>query len=275
MTEGAISYGKEEPLVSVLMTVFNREKYIAEAIESVLASTYANFELIVVDDCSTDKSVEIAQSYASKDSRVSLYINENNVGDYPNRNKAAAYAKGKYVKYLDSDDAIFDWGLAYCVEQMEKHPGAALGTLCFEEKKDGVYTSATIIEEHFFKQELLNIGPSATIFRRDAFEKMGYFDVQFGIASDVYVNVKLAAIYPVVMLSREFFFYRKHEGQQQHNSFFSYMPCNFLLKQHLLKEGILPLNMALNCSRYLLYSLIELRVHQKCLPVYLRKHFGV
>lgn len=67
---------KKQPLLSVLMTAFNREKYIAEAIESVLASTYTNFELIIVDDCSKDNTVNIAKSYEQKDQRVKVYINE-------------------------------------------------------------------------------------------------------------------------------------------------------------------------------------------------------
>ena len=67
---------EDSPLVSVLMTAYNREKYIAEAIESVLASTYTNFELIIVDDCSTDKTVEIAKSYEVKDNRIKVYIND-------------------------------------------------------------------------------------------------------------------------------------------------------------------------------------------------------
>ena len=61
-----------KPLVSVLMTAYNREQYLAEAIESVLASTFTHFELIIADDCSTDRTVEIAKSYASRDSRVSI-----------------------------------------------------------------------------------------------------------------------------------------------------------------------------------------------------------
>ena len=64
------------PLVSVLMTSFNREKYIGEAIESVLASTYTNFELIITDDRSTDNTVTIAKTFGSKDQRVKLFINE-------------------------------------------------------------------------------------------------------------------------------------------------------------------------------------------------------
>ena len=91
-------------LVSVLMTSFNREKYIAEAIESVLASTYKDFELIIVDDCSKDNTVGIAKKYEELDSRVKVYINEVNLGDYPNRNKlhrnpiSDGDPKSEYVK---------------------------------------------------------------------------------------------------------------------------------------------------------------------------------
>src|SRR5664279_4015758 len=98
---------KEQPLVSVLMTAYNREKYIAEAIESVLSSTYTNFELIIVDDGSKDNTVNIARRYELQDSRIKVYINTTNLGDYPNRNHAAGFAIGKYIKYIDADDAIY------------------------------------------------------------------------------------------------------------------------------------------------------------------------
>src|SRR3982751_631540 len=115
------------PLVSVLMTSYNREKYIGFAIESVMASTYQNWELIVVDDCSTDKTLQIAREYEKKDKRIRVYLNEKNLGDYPNRNKAASYANGKYIKYIDADDAIYYWGLQVEIEMMERFPEAAYG----------------------------------------------------------------------------------------------------------------------------------------------------
>lgn len=107
------------PIVSVLMTAYNREKFLAEAIESVLASTLANFELIIVDDCSTDSTVAIAQSYASKDARIKVFVNEINLGDYNNRNRAASYANGKYIKYWDSDDIMYPHCLQVMVSAME------------------------------------------------------------------------------------------------------------------------------------------------------------
>ena len=69
---------REAPLVSVLMTAFNRQNFIEEAIESVLSSTYTNFELIVVDDCSTDNTVAVAQKYAERDKRIKLFVNNKN-----------------------------------------------------------------------------------------------------------------------------------------------------------------------------------------------------
>ena len=85
------------PAISVLMTTYNREKYVGEAIESVLNSTFKNFELVIVDDRSKDQTVEIVRNWQAKDDRVKRYINEQNLGDYPNRNQAAAHATGKYL----------------------------------------------------------------------------------------------------------------------------------------------------------------------------------
>jgi glycosyltransferase involved in cell wall biosynthesis len=74
------------PVVSVLMTAFNRSQYINDAIESVIAQTYQNWELIIVDDNSNDNTASIAHFYAAKDNRISVYVNELNLGDYKNRN---------------------------------------------------------------------------------------------------------------------------------------------------------------------------------------------
>jgi glycosyltransferase involved in cell wall biosynthesis len=76
----------------------------------VLASSFKDFELIIVDDCSKDHTVEIERRYRS-DPRVQIHVNEKNLGDYPNRNRAANYANGKYPGYLDSDDIIYPYGL--------------------------------------------------------------------------------------------------------------------------------------------------------------------
>lgn len=91
-------------LVSIIMPAYNAEKFIAESIESVLAQTYPNFELIVIDDCSPDQTVEIVQNYVSKDKRVKFFKKERNQGVAEARNTGLNHAKGDFVAFLDSDD---------------------------------------------------------------------------------------------------------------------------------------------------------------------------
>ncbi len=230
------------PLVSVIITAYNREKYIAEAIESVLASTYDNFELIIVDDCSTDGTVEIAKKYVDRDERVKLFINNKNLGDYQNRNKAAGYAKGKYIKYCDSDDKLFDWTLDYCVEMMEKYPDAGMGILNLnKEVKQEYLKPSDAIHMNFFQQEILAIGPSGTIISRDKFEELGRFSAAYGPASDMYSNLKMAAAFPIVLLDKVFFFYRVHEGQQIQNKY-GYLCHNYRYLKDSLNKPEFPLD---------------------------------
>lgn len=204
------------PLVSVLMTSHNRQDYIAASIESVLASTYTHFELIVVDDCSTDNTLSIARSYEQKDSRVKVYLNPKNLGDYRNRNQAASYAKGTYLKYLDSDDLIFPWGLQVMVMCMEQYPEAAFGTSANREEikmYPMLYSPKEVLRAYYYSNNILAVGPTAAIIKRDAFESVGGFSGEnyFG---DIELWLKLASKYPVLHLPPGLIYWRIHEGQE-------------------------------------------------------------
>ncbi|MGQ1787109.1 glycosyltransferase family 2 protein [Saccharicrinis sp. GN24d3] len=206
----------EEPLVSVLMTVYNREKYISEAIESVLNSTYNNWELIIVDDQSKDRSVEIAQSYAQKDHRIRVYINEENLGDYPNRNKAASYAKGKYLKYLDADDLLYPHGLEVFVRDIERFPSAAMAI----SKPDDDITPLPImlkpheaINEHFNIKPFLDDSPLGVMIKRSVFEELNGFSGKRHVG-DAELWIKVAANYNIVKTVRGLTFWRNHTEQE-------------------------------------------------------------
>lgn len=90
--------------VSVVMPVYNAQRFIKDAIDSVLNQSYTDFEFIIVDDCSTDNSYEIMSEYAKNDSRVKVYKNEQNKGVSYTRNVGVCKAKGEYVALIDSDD---------------------------------------------------------------------------------------------------------------------------------------------------------------------------
>jgi len=205
------------PLVSVLMTSYNREKYIGEAIESVLAQSYENFELIIVDDCSSDKTVAISRQYELKDNRVKVFLNEVNLGDYPNRNKAASLAKGKYLKYVDADDFIYPWGLEILVNSMEQFPEAGWGLCSLDQDTDYPFPIILpineIFEYHHFKSSLFHKAPLSAIIKRDVFEKAGGFSGKRQM-SDTEMWHLLAMKYPVVLLPHGIVWYREHDSQE-------------------------------------------------------------
>lgn len=105
-------------LVSIIMPNYNGEKYLKETIDSVLAQTYTNWELLFVDDCSTDNSVEIVRSY--KDERIKIFQNEVNSGAAISRNTALEAASGKYIAFLDSDDLWAETKLSQHLDFMKK-----------------------------------------------------------------------------------------------------------------------------------------------------------
>lgn len=208
---------KESPLVSVLMTAYNREKYIAEAIESVLSSTYTNFELIIVDDQSKDKTVEIARYYEAKDSRVKVYINEKNLGDYPNRNRAASYAKGKYLKYVDADDIIYPFGLEQLVYYMEQFPNAGYG-LCslkpnLKKRFPLLLSSSDAYNYHYLGSGLFHKAPLSAIINKQAFDSVKGF-VEERMVGDFEMWHKLSLKYSVVLMPHGIVWYRSHDSQE-------------------------------------------------------------
>jgi len=232
--------------VSILTTVYNREKHLAACINSVLACSYQDWELIIVDDVSTDASVAIAKSYEQKDARIKVYVNDKNLGDYPNRNKAASYAKGKYLKYLDADDIIYPHGLEIMVQTMEQFPKAALGIS--QKVVEDVKPYPFLMEpketfrREFLKRGVLGLGPTGTIIRRDAFETLGGFTGTRYIG-DTEMWYKLALAYPVVKMQDELIFWRQHDDQEitkGQDSFF-YLENAFKLKLNTLQKKEMPL----------------------------------
>lgn len=110
----------KRPLVSVIMPAYNTEKYIGEAIQSVIDQTVEDWEMLIIDDCSTDSTVSVAEGYSVKDSRVHLFRNNSNVGAAAARNRGLEMCTGKYVAFLDSDDVWLPQKLEFQLRLAEK-----------------------------------------------------------------------------------------------------------------------------------------------------------
>lgn len=165
--------------VSGLVTIFNREKILAATVSSFLQSGFSDFELILVDDCSKDASWQLAQDLQSRDARIKAFRNDRNLGDYANRNKAASYAVGTFLKYLDADDLIYPHALQLMVDAMRQFPEAALAlsanVIDPEVPYPELVSPSEFFQRHFFGRSPLGVGPSAAIIRRECFEAVGGF----------------------------------------------------------------------------------------------------
>ena len=111
----------KQPLVSIITPNYNCGKFIALTIESVLAQTYTNWEMIIQDDCSTDNSYEIACRYAKADPRIKVFRNGKNSGAALTRNYAIEVSQGEYLAFLDSDDIWFPEKLEKQIDFMQKN----------------------------------------------------------------------------------------------------------------------------------------------------------
>jgi Glycosyl transferase family 2 len=212
------STGETQPKVSVIITAYNREKYIAQAIESVLAQTFTDFELVVVDDCSRDDTAAIARSYAS-DPRVRIYVNERNLGQFPNRNRAATYARGEFLKYHDSDDLLYPHCLQVMVGLLGDEPQAAFAVSGFK-RWVGAPCPVLSTPAMTYRRDLLGAegimwaAPGHILFRTKFFRDMGCFP-ELGAFSDSVFLIRACAKVSVVLVPADLFWYRAHPQQEQ------------------------------------------------------------
>lgn len=161
-------------LVSVLMGSYNHEKYIGEAIESVLNQTFPDLELIIIDDCSTDNSRAIIEKYQAKDSRVRAFFHKKNMGIPRTANDGLKEAKGKFVSFIGSDDAWLSFKLEKQLPLIKKNEDKVIWSdgkiinsqgsftgqtvtqlLCSPKKKSGNLFQELLMEDFVFGQSVL------------------------------------------------------------------------------------------------------------------------
>lgn len=142
--------------VSVIIPVYNGEKYLGETIESVLNQTYHNIEIIIVDDCSTDNSRKIVEAYLKKYKNITYYLQPQNAGAAVARNKGLELAKGRYIAFLDSDDLWYPQKIEKQIDVMKSKNLAFCYTAYEMINEDGVLIKekVKIVEEAKYKHLL-------------------------------------------------------------------------------------------------------------------------
>ena len=205
------------PTLSVLMTSYNRAAFIATSINSVLSQTFTDFELLIVDDCSTDGTLDIALQYEKQDDRIRVVRNERNLGQFANRNHAASLAQGQMLKFHDSDDLMYPHCLAVMVSMLLSEPRAGFGLSAGNVWPGGpcpmLLTPRMAYQREFFGEGLFMCGPAGAIFRSDVFRRLGGF-VDMGVPSDHVFWMRACTTENVLLLPADLFWYRLHPDQE-------------------------------------------------------------
>ena len=189
----------ESPKITVFIPAYNREKYIGDAIDSILAQTFTNYEILLIDDGSTDGTVDIMRSYS--DPRLRIIRNEENLGIPKTRNKGITNARGEYIAMLDSDDRAYPTRLEKQVAFMDRHPDfAQVGSWCRMMNAQGRPLKKTkwqpILPEDIDAQLLFRCSLSnrSIMARTDLLREFGYRN-DFPRCQDYDLHVKLAKKY--------------------------------------------------------------------------------
>lgn len=235
---------KEQPLVTVAMVTYNSAKYVDVAIQSVLASSYTNFELIISDDASTDNTWELIKSY--KDERIRAYRNPVNIKEYPNRNKCIDLAKGKYFIFIDGDDYIYPHGLEFIVKMLEKNPNCAMA-LMHNQRKNVIYPAVVTphmyyIGEYFFSG-FSGVSFAETVFKTNILKETGGVPNNYG-AGDNYTRNKIAISHKTLIIPNGHTWWRNTPGQASQKIFASrnYFKQSYQMKLYFLRDRNNPLN---------------------------------
>jgi teichuronic acid biosynthesis glycosyltransferase TuaG len=133
---------EKQPLISVITPAYNAARFIGETIESVQSQTYSNWEMVIVDDCSTDETVRVVEAYQKEDPRIKLYSLQENSGSAVARNTAMEHANGRYIAFLDSDDRWLPEKLTKQLHFMQENDIAFSFTTYVRMHEDGTRTEA-------------------------------------------------------------------------------------------------------------------------------------
>ncbi len=205
------------PVISLLMPAYDRQDYIAPSIESVLAQTYGDWELIIVDDCSHDDTVQVAKSYEARDSRIRVVACDANLGQFANRNRALKYARGPLVKFHDSDDILYPHCLATMASILESEPAADFALTSGWNWPGGpcpmLLTPRLLYQREFLGSGIFFAGPSCGLFRRHVFDAVGGFP-ELGVGSDSIFWLRTCAKFSAVLTPADLFWYRVHPDQE-------------------------------------------------------------
>lgn len=202
------------PRISVIMPVYNTEQYLKQAIDSILEQTFTDFELIAVNDASTDGSLKILNHYAKIDPRLVVVTNKENRKIVATLNRGIEMARGSLIARMDADDVSFPRRFEQQLALFDQHPGVVLvagGFEIIDEEGEFIYREVVPTEDRDIKRSMLLRNPVAhgsVMFRKEACKKVGLYSNAHGPTEDFELWTRLATVGEFAALEQTIFRWR-------------------------------------------------------------------
>lgn len=207
------------PKISVIMPVYNTEKYVWEAIESILSQSFMDFEFIIIDDCSTDESYKICKEYSKKDERIRLYRNEKNMWISFTRNKLISLSTTNYIATQDSDDISIKNRLDLSLNFLEKNSDywvVSWNNIIINEKSEIIWYRNYWDDIKNIILKKSPISQPSSVFRKSIFLELHWYDKKLNYAEDYDLWLKMYANnYKIKNLNVDLIKYRLHQKQSK------------------------------------------------------------
>lgn len=201
-----IMHGK---LVSIILPVHNGEKYLSDAIDSILKQTYVNFELIIVDDKSTDNSLSIAKEYQLVDSRIKIIVNEENLKLPRSLNRGFEEAQGEYLTWTSDDNIYFDNAIFDMVKYLDQNQEVHF-VYADMEKIDSKGNCIGYAKSNVNDMYVYNCIGACFLYRKECREWIGEYDSDMFLVEDYDYWIRISQKYTIGHISETLYSYRLH-----------------------------------------------------------------
>ncbi len=196
--------------ISIVLPVYNGSEYIADSINSILTQTYKNWELIIVDDCSTDKTPEIIKHYKESDPRITICRNEKNLGLPNTLNVGFSLASGDYYTWTSDDNLYLPYALEKMIDVLEKEPEVLMVYTDFsviDSSGKVFYVKKTFEPKYIVAQ---NVCGACFLYRSETAKQIGTYDPESFLAEDYDYWIRIYRQGNIRHLSENLYLYRMH-----------------------------------------------------------------
>lgn len=199
--------------MSIVLPVYNGEKYLRESVDSIISQTYKNWELIIIDDCSKDSSPDIAKEYAKRDERIRYYRNDENLKLPKSLNRGFALAKGSYLSWTSDDNRYLPEAISEMISALKDNCADFVFASCNVIDEFGQITDTYGVDRNSVIQ-LIGYNPVGACFMytRKAYLKTGEYDSELVLVEDFDYWQRLCSKFKTITIEKILYDYRFHDG---------------------------------------------------------------